>query len=387
MTANLKTDSSSRIKTTTIRVLIAILLIEALIWAGTVIFEKPSAFGIGMSLTTRFNLMFWVIAGVLIASILAFRCMEKEQGLARIMAIVGLVSCAIAAILQLTLIWGLIGFVESNGLFSYGISVMGKLMLAAMTTTVAAIGGAFVLRIEENGTSIASLKYTAFICGICFWLVTIFMIFADTSNLSSLVTKGLPLSGVMLAAFVVTCITAVLLSWFNRRDRIEAALVRVDEMGSKDTGADFDQIIETSAKERMARKAELEARPPLQDEELAPVVARDNEINAAIPLAPAAPVPEIPETPETPEVPETPTTPAESEVPATAPVDLSAPATAPVDLSAPIVKQDGKKEEKKELPPLQDESMAPTVTHEGGPKIVQANSAANNSSVVPGGNV
>ncbi len=390
MTTNLKVGSNSNIKTTTTRVLIAILLIEALVWAGSILFEQPSSssmFSVGISLTTKFNLTFWALAGVLISCILAFRCMEKEEGLPKIMAIVGLASCAIGVVLQLAMIWELVGFIESNGMFSIGVTIMGKFMLAAMTTTAAAIGGALVMRIEENGDSITPLKYTALISGICFWLVTIFVIFADASNAGTLLTKGLPLSGVMLAAFVVTCISAILLSWFNRRDKIEMALAHADEIGSKDinTSADFDKIIETSVEERIAKKEALEAMPPLQDEEMAPVVARDNEIGVD------AMAVETPVTPAVPVASETSVTPAASETPA-APVDLSAPATpaasetpaAPVDLSAPdvsaapaapeisappVVNQTEKKEVKKELPPLQDENMSPTVVHENGPKI------------------
>lgn len=391
MTTNLKVGSNSNIKTTTTRVLIAILLIEALVWAGSILFEQPSSssmFSVGISLTTKFNLTFWALAGVLISCILAFRCMEKEEGLPKIMAIVGLASCAIGVVLQLAMIWELVGFIESNGMFSIGITIMGKFMLAAMTTTAAAIGGALVMRIEENGDSITPLKYTALICGICFWLVTVFIIFADASNAGTLLTKGLPLSGVMLAAFVVTCISAILLSWFNRRDKIEMALAHADEIGSKDTNtsADFDKIIETSVEERIAKKEALEATPPLQDEEMAPVVARDNEIKSAVPVDLAAPeVPVADEAVATPVTSEAsaapvdlsaPMTPEASAAPVTseasaAPVDLSAPGIAadPVVSAAPVANQAEKKEAKKELPPLQDESMSPTVVHENGPKI------------------
>ena len=382
MTTNLKVGSNSNIKTTVTRVLIVILLIEALVWAGSILFEQPSSssmFSTSISLTTKFSLTFWALAGVLISCILAFRCMEKEEGLPKIMAIVGLASCAIGVVLQLAMIWELVGFIESNGVFSIGITIMGKFMLAAMTTTAAAIGGALVMRIEENGDSITPLKYTALICGICFWLVTIFIIFADASNAGTLLTKGLPLSGVMLAAFVVTCISAILLSWFNRRDKIEMALAHADEIGSKDTNtsADFDKIIETSVEERIAKKEALEATPPLQDEEMAPVVARDNEIKSAVPVDLAAPeVPVADEAVATPVTSETSAAPVDLSAPMTpkasaAPVDLSAPEIAadPVVSAAPVANQAEKKEAKKELPPLQDESMSPTVVHENGPKI------------------
>jgi hypothetical protein len=183
-----------------------------------------------------------------------------------------------------------------------------------------------------------------------------FVIFAGTSDAASLISKGLPLAGVMLAAFTITCISAVLMSWFNRRDKIEAALIRVDGMHDQEKKADFDTIIETSVEERVAKAKKLEAMAPLQDDEMAPTVNRDNEINVTVDttLGDAA-ISDV--------------SAATAAVdPIANPVPVSANvATATVTTAASTTAV--KEEKKEELPPLQDENMSPTVVHENGPKI------------------
>lgn len=281
ITINTKSDSNS-IKTITIRVLIITLLVIALIWAGMIMFVQPDYSLLSTTATTmsRFNTMFWIVAGALIVSVLAFRCLEKGEGIAKILAMVGLGACAVAVLLGLLVTWEIIPFVEITGAFTSGVSVMGKLMLVAMTTTFAATGGALVSIIEENGDSIVPLKYTALGCGICFWLVTTLMIFVDASSSETLYTKGLPLSGVMLSAFVVTCMVALLMSWFNRRDRIDNAIANIGKKPIIDNSEDnissnsgLDDIIEKTVEQRIAKEKELAARPPLQADDMAPTVS------------------------------------------------------------------------------------------------------------------
>lgn len=280
-----KVSTKNDYKTITVRILIVLLLLDALAWAGTILFAQPStssySYSTDISISVRLGVMFWIFAGALITAVFGFRCLSKGERTSKILAIIGLISCGVAMLLQLLLVWGIIPFVEASGMMSVGVSAMGKFMFVATTTATAAILCALVAKINENGPLIAPLKYTALVCGICFWLATTLMIFVDASSFQTLFTKGLPLSGVLLAAFVVTGITAVLMSWFNRKDLIDELIAANAKVGEDYIG--MDEIMKKSAEEKAKKEKELASREPLQDNNMIPTAVHDDEKIIAAP--------------------------------------------------------------------------------------------------------
>jgi len=296
----------SNVKIKIIRFLVGILLLEAIVWAIMIMVDSSSSSSslTGLPLASRFQLMFWVFAGVLIGAVLGFRCLEKGEKISRIAAWTGMIAGLVAALIQLALIWGLFSIIEVTGLYSAGLSVIGKIMLAATIIALSGIGVGLVSIIEDNGSSIGALKFTAMICGACFCLITVILIFVSLSDVSEAFGKALPISGVAASCFVISSFVALLLSWFNRKDAINKMLA--GETTNNTQSVDFDannkprpandssnysgvsdDIIEREVQERMAaekEKAKQAAMPPLQDENLVPTVSRDNEVKIEKPV-------------------------------------------------------------------------------------------------------
>lgn len=163
----------------------------------------------------KFQGMFWILAEALLITILGFRCLEKGNKVSRILALIGLGFGAVSIILQLLLVFEAFPYMESLGRYSYGLSVMGKITSFTTMTMVAAIAGALVMRIKEGEKMVGFLKMAAVFSGLGVWIIGTIMIFASDFKYAM---KIFNLEGVFFACFVVSCITAWVLSRMHQKD-------------------------------------------------------------------------------------------------------------------------------------------------------------------------
>ena len=164
----------------------------------------------------KFQGMFWILAEALLITILGFRCLEKGNKVSRILALIGLGFGAVSIILQLLLVFEAFPYMESLGRYSYGLSVMGKITLFTTMTMIAAIAGALVMRIKEGEKMVGFLKMAAVFSGLGVWIIGTIMIFASDFKYAM---KIFNLEGVFFACFVVSCITAWVLSRMHQKDK------------------------------------------------------------------------------------------------------------------------------------------------------------------------
>lgn len=195
-------------------------------------YSDQSSYSSSLPLATKFNLMFWVFAEGLLLTLFGLRCIEKGNKASRIMAILGLVVGAVALLLQLGLIWEIVPAVEVRGFFSYNLTVMAKITILATIASFMLVGGALIMRIEENEKNIRLLKMCAVICGAGEWITIAIMIFnADSQSLIKLVG----VSGILSACCMVCWITALVLSRFNKNDK-ENGEIKSGEKKNVDEG-------------------------------------------------------------------------------------------------------------------------------------------------------
>ena len=286
--------SDNNLKSTIIRVLTIIVVILAFFWLIMSLISDSSSSVLDSStpISAKFQLMFWSFGGALLGGILGLRCLEKGSRFVHTLALVGLISGAVSLLLQLLMIWGLIPLVESS-LFTINITVLGRLMIATLATAVAAIAVGLVGLIKDDGNSISLLKMVSTVCGIGFWAITIVLLFMDFSAMATSIIKALTMLGVMSSCFVVCSVAALILAWFDKKDKVEALLENKGSDGNNSqSSVNFgmglsEDVIEKNVQARLAEekvKAEREKMPPLQSDEMAPTVSRDNEVKIEQPV-------------------------------------------------------------------------------------------------------
>ena len=322
-------QSILKIRAGFIRTLLIALIIEAVILMISLMTYNPSTTSIysydytPYILPTQLQATFWVTVGLLIGTVLGFRSMQKGNKAASVLAIIGLCAGGVAALLQLLVIWA------TSLLAGSSTDVWLRLMLTGTVTAVTTIAISLVMCIDENGELIGFSKIISTISGGGFWLCALFMIFGGFADYMSLMTKTLPISGTFLACFVVSSIVALLLSRFNRYDTISEKTIesgqkaKIETMKSTSTGTDYikftnpevAQIQEEEKKRLEKEKAERDAMPPLQADNMPPKITRDNQMVIGSNPAVEAPTPVAPTEPKVADSPSTQPSQTDSTVP------------------------------------------------------------------------
>ena len=208
-------EKIKKIRTVALRLFVGILIAEIIVWA-IIIITKQSDITV-----SKFQGTFLIIAGALFVSILNFRSLEKGKSSAQLMAIISLVACALWTLLLILVVWGVISVYEpGSSLFHTKISGIGRFISVVSTTMMCTMLAACAARVEENGSSIKPLKWTAFISIICVWVIVMILTFMDTDYYSGsdFVTTLLSLAGLASLSFFVTGIAASVISKSNRKD-------------------------------------------------------------------------------------------------------------------------------------------------------------------------
>lgn len=323
--SSIRENNSSilKYKNLTIKVLLVALVIEAVIWMIVALANNPFASSSRSSipsyvgngaivqdsystsynyyvLSTQFQQMFWMIAGLLVVAVLGFRVLQKGDKMARKIAVIGMGAAAISAILQLIVIWGGAALMGDSSL------IWLKIMLVGTATEVLATAVSLIMCIEENGELVGFSKIVAVISGIGLWICAMVATLGGVSDYATFFGSFLSVITIVFSCFMVATGTAILLSWFNRRDKIDLLLARKDDGGTgsysdirikkevvfKDDGTvDGGVKAVTITKNESAtvpgapvtkhvekKEAEKEALPPLQADDMPPMVRREGEV-------------------------------------------------------------------------------------------------------------
>lgn len=205
-----------------------------------------------MPLSTKTGLMFSIFAVLLLVVIFGLRCIEKGNKIAKAMATIGLMTGVVAAVFQLLAVWQVFSLVESTGLYSSGLSVMGKIMVALSITTIAAIIGALIMRIKETEKLVKVLKSVAIGCGFGFWLWEMVVVFSGDPNLFN---KMLSVAIVLLSCCEVSWAVAFILSRFGRDEKPNNAKTEAHDVKEEVI------VQETTVQEMPSAQSELQSEP------------------------------------------------------------------------------------------------------------------------------
>ena len=168
------------------------------------------------------------------------------------MATIGLMTGVVAAVFQLLAVWQVFSLVESTGLYSSGLSVMGKIMVALSITTIAAIIGALIMRIKETEKLVKVLKSVAIGCGFGFWLWEMVVVFSGDPNLFN---KMLSVAIVLLSCCEVSWAVAFILSRFGRDEKPNNAKTEAHDVKEEVI------VQETTVQEMPSAQSELQSEP------------------------------------------------------------------------------------------------------------------------------
>lgn len=260
---------------------------KVFLWAGVCILIGELVLGaililVGSSSETivRIQLTFLVLAISLFIAINNFIRMEKGEPLTQGFALVSFLTNLISLILTILLIWGVINVINT-GAYSYyssssSLSATGQVLLIALDLMAGCFWISNVLAIKETVKPVKPLKITALICmAYC----TIYSVVVTASNM--LFTGDLKLSSLYALAslaFVLTALVALIVSKTNKKKEEKAT---VDMKNDKEVQSAIRDMVEKEVQERLAaekKKAELDAMPPLQDENMEPTVSHDGNV-------------------------------------------------------------------------------------------------------------
>ena len=205
-----------------------------------------------MPLSMKTGFMFSIFAVLLLVVIFGLRCIEKGNKIAKAMASIGLMTGVVAAVFQLLAVWQVFSLVESTGLYSTGLSVMGKIMVALSITTIAAIVGALIMRIKETEKLVKVLKSVAIGCGFGFWLWEMVVVFSGDPNLFN---KMLSVAIVLLSCCEVSWAVAFILSRFGRDEKPNNAKTEAHDVKEEVI------VQENTVQEMPSAQSELQSEP------------------------------------------------------------------------------------------------------------------------------
>ena len=246
----------------------------------------------------KIQLTFLLLGVFLFVGVNNFIRIEKGTSLVKGLAWISLISNLIWLALGSLIIWEVVPAIDtvSTSAFNrYGasyntsmtvMSVFLKLALAAAGLGAAGFWTSNVLSIRETVKPVKPLKITAVICELyCSGFeILIVLIGFENINYDENLLRWTQLSGLAGLAFVITALAALIISRSNReKDNIGGSI-----QDDRQMQATIQEMVEKEVQERMKaehEKAERDAMPPLQTEDMPPAVRRDDEVKLSIETA------------------------------------------------------------------------------------------------------
>lgn len=209
-----------------------------------------------------------------------FSRMEKGEKLVQGFALAGFIANIIWLLLATLFIWEVMPLTENY--YSSRMTVMSKIMVAAIDAAIMCFFVSNVWSIEETVKPVRPLKITAIVCEIYCGTYAIIVTLGDIQT--TLDSRWNALAGLAALAFIVMACAASIVSNSGKK-KAEKATVKAPQ-DSPEMQAAIKEMIEKEVQQRLAaEKAETEhdAVPPLQDENMQPTVSRDNEVKLDTP--------------------------------------------------------------------------------------------------------
>lgn len=230
---------------------------------------------------------FALCALVLFIGVNNFSLMEKDGKVVQGFALASLVTNLIWLVLSILFIWEILPFLEMKvdtryTSYIYSLTAMGKLMAVCINAAFMCFLISNVWAIKETVKPVRPLKITALVCELYCGFYVIYVILSESSVSISDDMRWYSLAGLAWFAFIVTSIAAAIISRASRKkmEKVGAA-GNVNSADNTEMQAKIQEMVEKEVQERMAAekaKAEREAMPPLQSDEMPPSVTRDSEI-------------------------------------------------------------------------------------------------------------
>lgn len=271
---------------------------KSFLWSAVVILIGELVVGAIMILTGEWNTMigklqltFLLLGIFLFIGVNNFIRIEKGTSTVRGLAWLSLISNLVWLVFGTLIIWEVVPSVEiftrrvptfyggDRTSAIYAMSFFSKLTMVAAGLGAAGFWVSNVLSIRETVKPVKPLKITAVICELYCSGFEILMVLIGFENISydDNLLRWTQLSGLAGLAFVITALAALIISRANREKGDKVNSIQDD----KQIQATIQEMVEKEVQERMKaerKKAEIEAAPPLQAEDMPPMVRRDNEI-------------------------------------------------------------------------------------------------------------
>lgn len=271
---------------------------KSFLWSAVIILIGELLVGAIMILTGGWNTMigkmqltFLLLGLFLFIGVNNFIRIEKGTSTVRGLAWLSLISNLVWLVFGTLIIWEVVPSVEiftrrvptfyggDRTSAIYAMSFFSKLTMVAAGLGAAGFWVSNVLSIRETVKPVKPLKITAVICELYCSGFEILMVLIGFENISydDNLLRWTQLSGLAGLAFVITALAALIISRANREKGDKVDSIQDD----KQIQATIQEMVEKEVQERMKaerKKAEIEAAPPLQAEDMPPMVRRDNEI-------------------------------------------------------------------------------------------------------------
>ncbi len=223
-------DVFKKIRQIFLKIIVGIIIGEIVLLAVLIIAHNANEI-IGKMMGT---LLLIVVEMVIVMS--CFRCIEKRQNIAQVLALICMGTSVFWFIFQALELWGVIPmFATSGGLFygtSYSLQLtpVAKFVSLISNITLDALIGAWISSIAENGGPIKPLKITALSSLVFIFVVSLIQVFADNFADSTILT----LYGLAVLSLLITWCMAASISRKNKKEKLEAVAnnsdVRSEEM-------------------------------------------------------------------------------------------------------------------------------------------------------------
>lgn len=271
---------------------------KAFLWTGVTILIGELVFGAILILTGgwsievgRAQLTFFLLGVYLFVGVNNFVRIEKGDNVTRGLAWMSLGFNLVALLFGILLLWEVIpvveyvdktlsGYLGRNYTFQAAVpSIYSKMALVVLSLGTAGFWISNVLSIRETVKPVKPLKITAVICEIyCsgFAIVMTMIGFENLSDYENLL-KWSQLSGLAALAFIITALAALIISRTNHAKNDNDGVLMQDD---KEIQTTIQEMVEREVQERLKtelEKANNEIVPPLQSDDMPPIVRREEK--------------------------------------------------------------------------------------------------------------
>lgn len=208
-----------------------------------------------------------------------FSRMEKGDRIIQSFALVSLICNVIWLLLSFMFIWEVVPYMEYSGkYYSYHMTIPAKMFSVAVNIAIMSFLISNVWSIEESLKPVRPLKITAIICALYCGIYAAVMTVGDVQLVDDV--RWNALAGLAGLAFVLMTCAALIVSNSGTKKN-EKTVNNAGNVNSTEMEAKIQEMVEKEVQERLKaerEKAEWDAMPPLQADDMPPSVNHDNNV-------------------------------------------------------------------------------------------------------------